>query len=125
MLPTIVPGAQIVVEPVAIETLRAGDIVLTDGPGRLLAHRIDEVRTGAAGAREFVLRGDNLATPDRAVPASAILGRVCAWSPPDTAQEPAQEPANDNWLPSVGSALSWLVQRLGRGELQRARRAAS
>src|SRR5213075_2693193 len=76
MLPAIPPGSLVQIEPTAVETLRRGEVVLSSGWGRLVAHRIEEVLGGGQGASRFVLRGDNLPQCDLPVMASAILGRV-------------------------------------------------
>ena len=99
MLPAIPPGTLVQVEPVESRLLTVGDIVLHNYTGRLIAHRIEGVQADRRGGLKFVLRGDNLPHCDLPVAGSAILGRVRCVA------------ANDNWL---GSALSTLVDRLGR-----------
>lgn len=102
MLPAIPPGSLVVVEPVEAHALGRGDIVLSNGAGRLIAHRIERVHAVRRGALKFVLRGDNLPQCDLPVAASAILGRVRCVA------------ANDNWLGVVGTAWWILVDRFGR-----------
>jgi hypothetical protein len=102
MLPAIPPGSLVQVEPVDARLLRRGDVVLTDGAGRLIAHRIEEVRRHGAGPSTFVLRGDNLPDRDLPVPEAALLGRVHCLI------------RNDNWLGAVGVAWAMLVDLLTR-----------
>src|SRR6185436_11145465 len=75
MLPAIPPGSLLQIEPIAVEALRPGDVVLTHAWGRMVAHRVQRVRTGS-DQPTFILRGDNLAQCDLPVPGSAILGLV-------------------------------------------------
>lgn len=102
MLPTIPPGSVVVVEPVEAHALTRGDIVLSNGSGRLIAHRIEAVQADRRGVLKFLLRGDNLPHCDLPVTAAAILGRVRCVT------------ANDNWLGVVETAWSTLVERFGR-----------
>jgi hypothetical protein len=102
MLPTIPPGSLVIVEPIDAHLLEKGDIVLTNGAGRFIAHRIEHVHADRRGVRKFVLRGDNLPQCDLPVTAAAILGRVRCVA------------ANDNWLGTVGVVWSALVDRFGR-----------
>jgi hypothetical protein len=111
MWPAIPPGSTVVVEPVAAHLLNRGDVVLSNGPGRLIAHRIEAVHADRRGVLKFVLRGDNLAESDLPVTATAILGRVTCVA------------ANDNWVGAVGVAWATLVDRFGR-EARRALGAA-
>src|SRR5438045_1081267 len=76
MLPTIPPGSLVIVEPIPASSLEKGDIVLTNGAGRFIAHRIERVHADRRGVLKFVLRGDNLPECDLPVTAAAILGRV-------------------------------------------------
>ena len=102
MLPTIPPGSLVIVEPITAHLLEKGDIVLTNGGGRFIAHRIEHVHADRLGVLKFVLRGDNLPQCDLPVTAAAILGRVRCVA------------ANDNWLGAVGMVWSTLVDRFGR-----------
>jgi hypothetical protein len=101
MLPTIPPGSLVLVEPLAPHLLNKGDIVLTNGAGRFIAHRIEDVQADHLGVLKFVLRGDNQPDCDLPVKATAILGRVRCVA------------ANDNWLGAVGAVWSTLVDRFG------------
>jgi signal peptidase I len=112
MLPAIPPGSLVMVEPTAPDLLKRGDVVLSNGAGRLIAHRIDEVQGDRQGELKFVLRGDNLPRCDLPVAASAILGRVSCLA------------ANDNWRQTVGTAWALLTDLLGR-ERKRASGGAS
>ncbi len=72
MHPSIRCGDFVQVAPCAIESLRIGEIVLTDRRRGLTAHRI--VRVVAKGS--FITRGDNAGGNDEPVGADAVLGRI-------------------------------------------------
>jgi hypothetical protein len=70
MLPLVPPGSRIRVSAVAPDAVRPGDIVVLLGP-RLICHRVL-----ACDGQQVQTRGDNCTTADRAMPVSAVLGRV-------------------------------------------------
>jgi hypothetical protein len=70
MLPLVPPGSRIRVSAVAPDAVRPGDIVVLLGP-RLICHRVL-----ACDGQQVQTRGDNCTTADRAMPLSAVLGRV-------------------------------------------------
>jgi hypothetical protein len=76
MLPTVRDGEHLIVAPVSAREIARGDVVLCETWRGPVAHRVEAVETNAAGARLFLLRGDASLSRDRAVPASALLGRV-------------------------------------------------
>ncbi|MFN7941364.1 MAG: S24/S26 family peptidase [Thermoanaerobaculia bacterium] len=74
MRPTIAPGDELVVTAAARP--RPGDIVVVrDAGGRLVAHRVLHLRR-AEGGFELLTRGDAARSPDRWMPASALVGEV-------------------------------------------------
>jgi hypothetical protein len=74
MRPTIAPGDELAVAAAARP--RPGDIVVfRDADGRLVAHRVLHSRR-AGGGFELLTRGDAARSPDRWVPAGALVGRV-------------------------------------------------
>jgi len=76
MAPTIADGEAITVWPLgADEQPGRGEIVLAQVAGRLIAHRIIEIRS-TANDTWFVLRGDAQGQATDVVPRRAILGRV-------------------------------------------------
>ncbi len=76
MAPTIADGETITVRPLAADDQpECGEVVLAEVAGRLIAHRIVEIRS-AAGDTWFVLRGDAQGQVTDVVPRRAILGRV-------------------------------------------------
>jgi hypothetical protein len=94
MFPTIVPGENVVAEPVRAADLRTGDVVLFMIEGRLRAHRLVGIESDSRSSAKFVMRGDNLDLCDLPVDASAILGKlVCVerlwWKVPLSAPAPA------------------------------------
>ncbi len=57
--------------------LRRGDIVVYQHEGVLIIHRLI-MRVDAAGELQYLMKGDNAAGIDPAIPARKILGRVVA-----------------------------------------------
>ncbi len=57
--------------------LRRGNIVVYQYEGALIIHRLIK-RSGAAGEIQYLMKGDNAAGIDPAIPARKILGRVVA-----------------------------------------------
>jgi len=108
MVPAIPPGSLVQIEPIDPALLRPGEIVLTNGNGRLIAHRIERIHTGARGGLSFVLRGDNVPHSDRPVGGRAVLGRVVCLV------------ANDNW---ASAAWATLLYRFGEARRALARAA--
>ncbi len=80
MAPTIADGETITVRPLAADDQpECGEVVLAQVDGRLIAHRIVEIRSAADDTRDatwFVLRGDAQGQVTDIVPRRDILGRV-------------------------------------------------
>lgn len=74
MVPTIWPGDALIVEPVNVDDLTAGDIVLFSNGLRFVAHRV--VENDDSGCGELLTRGDAMAATDSPIRPSEILGRV-------------------------------------------------
>jgi signal peptidase I len=76
MQPTIVQGDLAIVQPVAISSIRIGDIVVyRDGPIDVI-HRVVKITNTASGI-VLTVKGDNNAFPDPAsVTSNLIVGRV-------------------------------------------------
>jgi len=75
MSPTVWSGDTLVVERVSSDRFRVGDIALVGREGRLCAHRVVSLGQGS-GNRFWITQGDAMATPDRPVIESELLGRV-------------------------------------------------
>lgn len=75
MSPTVWSGDTLVVERVSSDRFRVGDIALVGREGRLCAHRVVSLAQGS-GNRFWITQGDAMATPDRPVIDSELLGRV-------------------------------------------------
>lgn len=78
MVPTIRDGETIVVEAVAAEAIKPGDVVVVRTAGGIRAHRMRSLQHGECGAPLLVCRGDNAGADDPPVPLEAVLGRVVA-----------------------------------------------
>lgn len=77
MAPAIRPRDTLVVAGCDITDLRPRDVVLFVRNGRLVAHRLLELRAGPAGPA-LVTRGDALWDADTPVAASDLVGRIVA-----------------------------------------------
>ena len=81
MTPTYPPGTLVVVRPVAIDDVRAGDVVtfqLRSGDPAVATHRVVRVGWTADGERLLTTQGDANATPD-AVPVREVQLRGEVW----------------------------------------------
>lgn len=80
MKPTLKPGECVHIEPVRVQDLRPGDIVLMrHGHGGGVLHRY--LGTTPQGA--LLTRGDNRRWPDAPWPPEALVGRATAWTRAD------------------------------------------
>lgn len=78
MWPLVRDGDVLLVQPARPHALRPGDVVLCSSePGRLLVHRVIAVARRPDGPL-FTVQGDAAASPDGALPAAQIFGRVAA-----------------------------------------------
>lgn len=75
MLPTILPGDKLTVEPAT--AVRRGDVILCRLQRGLTAHRVVAI-TGSGDDAMTTCRGDNAATDDPPVRRADVLGRVVA-----------------------------------------------
>lgn len=81
MTPTYPPGTLVVVRPVAIDDVRAGDVVtfqLRSGDPAVATHRVVRVGWTADGERLLTTQGDANASPD-AVPVREVQLRGEVW----------------------------------------------
>lgn len=76
MHPTIRDGEAVRVEPVKIEEIERGDIILYSAMRGLTAHRVMLVEIAVDGARIFQMRGDACVSFDEPATAEKILGRI-------------------------------------------------
>jgi signal peptidase I len=75
MLPAVWPGDTLVVERVAADQVRVGDVVVVGRQGTLCAHRVIGVE-GDPENPQWITQGDALPVPDRPVAGNEMLGRV-------------------------------------------------
>lgn len=71
MFPLLQPGNTLLISPTNAANCRRGDIVVFEGQGKLIAHRI-----AALGEHGFVCRGDATLHDDGLMPYEKILGKV-------------------------------------------------
>lgn len=79
MKPTLKPGERVHVEPVRVQDLQPGDIVLMRGGHGGVVHRY----CGRDAAGRLLTRGDNRRCEDAPWPPEALVGRVTAWTRAD------------------------------------------
>lgn len=82
MVPSILPGDLISVQHAAVSEISVGDIVLFTREGRMFAHRMVGLKSGAEQSFEdqgeslLITRGDRLRHNDPPVSCSELLGKV-------------------------------------------------
>jgi len=112
MLPAIWPGDVLTVVPATDAAPAPGDVALTAGHGRLLAHRVIE-RSERGGAVALVTRGDALASADPVAQAGEILGTVVARNgQPVGAAHAARTRLRDNFAGLVARSAPLLALTL-------------
>lgn len=73
MVPTLRPGDEIVVEPVPIEALRTGDLILFRHQGLLICHRLVEVSEHSG---TLLARGDATSSAGQQIAPDQVVGKV-------------------------------------------------
>ena len=94
MRPDFPPGRLVVVKPVPVEAIEAGDVLtyqLESGEPGVVTHRVVSVASSLSGERQFVLRGDANNTDDAPIVAEQVRGKLWYSLP---------------WLGYLNSALS-------------------
>ncbi|MGD9322053.1 MAG: S24 family peptidase, partial [Desulfobacteraceae bacterium] len=76
MYPTIRENEAITVEPVALQDVKVGDIILFRSGESVVAHRVMRIEKVEGKASRFILREDTWGTLDEPVEAEQILGKV-------------------------------------------------
>lgn len=107
MLPSLWPGDRLRIRPADPRTLDLGEVVLCAREGRLIAHRLVDLRARAGGPL-LITRGDRLRHRDSPFGPEALVGRVVAVERPGRA--PAAVPAFRGWR----RVLGWMLGRSGR-----------
>jgi len=75
MVPTILPGDTLLIEPASCERVGKGDIVLFRRDRRLFVHRVSG-KSGNTGDLQILTQGDGMRRPDPPVSAAQLLGKV-------------------------------------------------
>lgn len=75
MVPTILPGDTLLIEPAGSERVGKGDIVLYRRGRRLFVHRVSE-KSVSAGDLRIITQGDGMRRPDPPISAAQLLGKV-------------------------------------------------
>ncbi len=73
MVPTLRPGDEIVVEPVSVEALRTGDVILFELKGQLICHRLVEMPECPSA---LLTRGDAASSGGLWIGRDQVLGKV-------------------------------------------------
>jgi signal peptidase I len=103
MLPALWPGDLVTIVPVPCSAVRLGEIVLCVRNQRFCIHRLMQAGT-TSGTADWITRGDAMPVPDPAVPAEAILGRVCTITRGGRTMAPHQSASFDR-------VFGWIVCR--------------
>lgn len=104
MAPTLRPGDEIVVEPVSIEALLTGDLILFEHTGQLICHRLVEV---SGHPCTLLARGDAATGPAQRIGRDQVLGKVVSirkrtpWVALCEALRSALLPSLLRWLPRL------------------------
>jgi hypothetical protein len=78
MAPLVAPGDEVVVAATSVESLRPGDIIVAQAPGRpFVVHRLVAIQPAPEG-NGFITRGDRSGMADPAWRADALVGRAVA-----------------------------------------------
>lgn len=75
MYPFLRKGDLLTVEPVSMDKIKRGDVVVFESDEKWIAHRVIKIRNGAAGL-EFLLRGDTCIEFDPTVDKENFIGSV-------------------------------------------------
>ncbi len=75
MLPTVLPGDLLTIEPKTSEQIQAGDIALYAREGRFFVHRIVS-KSSVRGQVFLIARGDCMSQQDPPIRETELLGRV-------------------------------------------------
>ena len=75
MFPFLRKGDILTIEPVPMETIKRGDVVVFESEEKWIAHRVIKIRSNARGL-EFLLRGDSCIEFDPAVDKENYIGSV-------------------------------------------------
>jgi signal peptidase len=83
MYPFLRKGDLLTVEPVPMETIKLGDIVVFESEEKWIAHRVIRIRNGAGGL-EFLLRGDTCTAFDPVVNVRNYIGYISSYERNET-----------------------------------------
>ncbi|MFZ6990288.1 signal peptidase I [Curtobacterium sp. RRHDQ66] len=130
MEPTLPPGTLLVVRPTPLEDIRIGDVVtyqIVSGQPAVISHRVVAVESSSAGARTFVLKGDNNAEPDSSPVTAAQVRGVVWYSIPEVGYVNQLVNGSRGWLIPVvaGILLAYSAVMITIGVTSSARRRRS
>jgi signal peptidase I len=103
MWPTIPANSLVEIEGVRVDEVRAGDIVVWQQAGQMVAHRAVELLDSGPNAC-LVTKGDNCSIPDQRLSPGEIIGRVVALRDPRGVRS-----LRDGWRRKAGIA-SWVLR---------------
>jgi signal peptidase I len=75
MFPFLRKGDLLTVEPVSMDKIKRGDVVVFESDEKWIAHRVIKIRNGAGGL-EFLLRGDTCIEFDPVVDKENYIGHI-------------------------------------------------
>lgn len=79
MFPFLRNGDLLTVEPVSMDKIKRGDVVVFESEEKWIAHRVIKIRNGAGGL-EFLLRGDTCISIDPVVNKENFIGSVSVFN---------------------------------------------
>lgn len=86
MFPFLRKGDLLTVEPVSMDKIKRGDVVVFESEEKWIAHRVIRIRNGAAGL-EFLLRGDTCIEFDPVVDKENFIGSVRVFTRKNSKKE--------------------------------------
>jgi signal peptidase I len=101
MFPFLRKGDLLTVEPVPMETIKRGDIVVFESEEKWIAHRVIKIRSNTEGL-EFLLRGDTNLQFDPVVNSGKYVGAVTSYVRNEKSHYPSQFNKQSNIIIQIG-----------------------
>ena len=133
MEPELPPGTLLIVSPVEPADVAVGDVItyqIRSGEPEVITHRVIEITNSTGGGREFILQGDNNATPDDPIREVQIQGKLWYSVPYLGWVNSTVNGENRAWIIPVAAGVlftyaAWMVISGIVGSRRKAREAAA